>query len=100
MSPAEIARQMTLDKAQVSRALRNLIERKLVASSPHPTDSRRQIIRLTKRGLDASRLVLQAGADRQRRLHKGFSKTEIAELRGYLDRLRANADDMLEPEDT
>ena len=98
LSASDIARHMSLDKAQVSRALSALIERGLASRTPHPRDSRQQLVELTEEGAQTSRWVLQAGAAGQRRLHAGFTVDEIEMLSGHLDRLLDNAEKLAESE--
>src|SRR5947209_8620920 len=58
---AGLAELLGMDKAQLSRALSNLVRRKLVARSANPGDSREVLVALTKAGLDAHEVMVRAG---------------------------------------
>lgn len=92
VSPTELARFTMLDKALVSRAIRNLVTGKLVERRPSLTDRRAAQLHPTAKGLRAvARMAPQALA-RQRRLRAVLSEAENRALDDMLDRLRAAVD--------
>lgn len=50
LSPGDVARELNLPPANVSRAVRRLEERELIERSVDPTDQRRAVLRLTPEG--------------------------------------------------
>jgi DNA-binding MarR family transcriptional regulator len=85
--PADIRRMGTQNKAQISRALKCLLDRGLVAKQPRPGDSRTFGVSLT----DAGWAIYEAMVPRLRARHDellgGLSAAEAKELRRLLDRL-------------
>src|SRR5512138_2564554 len=53
MSVARLAEAVGLDKGQISRALADLVSRKLVVKAVNPRDNREVLVSLTKAGLAA-----------------------------------------------
>lgn len=88
-SPTGLARFTLLDKALVSRAVRDLVSNKLVERRPSLTDRRAAELQPTAKGRRAvARMAPQARA-RQRRLRAVLSEAENRALDDMLDRLRA-----------
>ncbi|MDP6172909.1 MAG: MarR family transcriptional regulator [Rhodospirillales bacterium] len=96
MSASEVSENMSIDKAQVSRALTSLMERGYVVRVPDPGDNRRKMLRLTNDGVDIYQRILEISETRQNRLLSSFSESEQAQLMGFLDRLRDNAEHLSE----
>lgn len=80
-----------LDKAAVSRSLRQLDLRKLVAIGRSPGDPRGRALRLTGAGEALHDRVARVALAREAALLAGFDPIEQAQLRGFLARLKANA---------
>ena len=80
-----------LDKAAVSRSLRQLDLRKLVAISRRAGDPRGRALRLTAAGDALHDRIIRMALARETVLLAGFSAEEQAQLRGFLARLRTNA---------
>jgi DNA-binding MarR family transcriptional regulator len=80
-----------LDKAAVSRSLRQLDLRKLVAISRRPGDPRGRALRLTAAGDTLHDRMIRVALARETMLLAGFSAEEQAQLRDFLSRLRTNA---------
>jgi DNA-binding MarR family transcriptional regulator len=87
-----------MDKAQLSRALSNLVTRKLVARSANPEDSREVLVALTEAGLQAHDVMVQAGLERNAYLIASLSAKEISELDRALEQLTRRAVEMLRAE--
>lgn len=98
MSASEVAENMSIDKAQVSRAVTSLMGRGYVVRVPDPADNRRKMLRLTKAGTVVYVRILEISETRQRRLLSCFSESEKAQLLEYLERLRNSAEDLLNME--
>jgi DNA-binding MarR family transcriptional regulator len=98
MSVARLAEAVGLDKGQISRALADLVSRKLVAKAVNPRDNREVMVSLTKAGLAAHDAIVAGGQERNRRLLVGLSEAEVAMLLGHIDRLTEKAARMLADE--
>ncbi|WP_157217195.1 MarR family winged helix-turn-helix transcriptional regulator [Flavisphingomonas formosensis] len=80
-----------LDKAAVSRSLRQLELRKLVAVGRGAGDPRGRALRLTAAGDTLHDRLVRVALARETMLLAGFSAEEQAQLRSFLSRLRTNA---------
>ena len=98
MSVARLAETVGLDKGQISRALAELVSRKLVAKAVNVRDNREVLVSLTKAGLAAHDAIVAGALERNRRLLADLSETELAMLRGRIDRLTETAAGMLADE--
>ncbi len=98
MSVARLAETVGLDKGQISRALADLVSRKLVAKAVNPKDNREVLVSLTKAGLAAHDAIVAGGRERNRRLLADLSDAEVAMLLGHLDQLTEKAARMLADE--
>ncbi|PIT04555.1 transcriptional regulator [Bradyrhizobium nitroreducens] len=98
MSVARLAEAVGQDKGQISRALANLVSRKLIAKSANPKDSREVLVSLTAAGLAAHDAIVDGAQERNRRLLEDLSEAEFHTLLGQVDRLTAIAAEMLESE--
>jgi DNA-binding MarR family transcriptional regulator len=85
--PADIRRMGTQNKAQISRALKCLLDRGLVAKQPRPGDSRTFGVSLTEAGWAIYEAMVPRMRARQDELLGGLSAAEAKELRRLLDRL-------------
>ena len=98
MSVARLAEAVGQDKGQISRALAELVSRKLIAKSANPKDSREVLVSLTPAGLAAHDAIVEGAQDRNRQLLEQLSKDEFETLLAQIDRLTATAEKMLEAE--
>jgi DNA-binding MarR family transcriptional regulator len=95
---AGLAELLGMDKAQLSRALSNLVRRKLVARSANPGDSREVLVALTKAGLEAHEVMVRAGFERNAYLLAHLPSEQIADLDRILEELTRRAIEMLRDE--
>ena len=98
MSVARLAEAVGQDKGQISRALAELVSRKLIAKSANPRDSREVLVSLTPAGLAAHDAIVAGAQERNRRLLEHLSKDEFDTLLAQIERLTATAEEMLEAE--
>ncbi|WP_027575320.1 MarR family winged helix-turn-helix transcriptional regulator [Bradyrhizobium sp. WSM1743] len=98
MSVARLAEAVGQDKGQISRALANLLSRKLIAKTANPKDSREVLISLTATGLAAHDAIVDGAQARNRRLLEHLSEAELDALLRQVDQLTAIAAEMLESE--
>src|SRR5436190_16330346 len=98
MSAVRLAEAVGLDKGQISRALAELVSRKLVAKAVNPRDNREVLVSLTKAGLAAHDAIVAGGQERNRRLLAELSEAEVAMLLDHIDRLTEKAARMLADE--
>lgn len=88
----ELARRTRVDKGWISRSLLGLQKRGLVARTPHPTDSRASLVRLTEEGETLVRSFAPVAAARNRRLLAGLDEQEVQQI---FDALTLRAEDIL-----
>ncbi|WP_166296043.1 MarR family transcriptional regulator [Bradyrhizobium sp. 26S5] len=98
MSVVRLAEAVGMDKGQISRALAELVARKLVAKSANPRDNRETLVSLTKTGLAAHDAIVAGAQERNRRLLEQLTPQELALLLGHVDRLTEIAAEMLAAE--
>jgi DNA-binding MarR family transcriptional regulator len=98
MSVVRLAEAVGLDKGQISRALAELVSRKLVAKAANPLDNREVLVSLTRTGLAAHDAIVAGARERNQRLLEQLSETEVALLLGHIDRLTDKAAQMLDAE--
>jgi DNA-binding MarR family transcriptional regulator len=95
ISVARLAEAVGQDKGQISRALADLVSRKLVAKAVNPRDNRETLVCLTKTGLAAHDVIVAGALERNQRLLEQVDPQEIADLLDHIDRLTRKAEDML-----
>jgi DNA-binding MarR family transcriptional regulator len=98
MSVVRLAEAVGMDKGQISRALAELVTRKLVAKEVNPRDNRETLVCLTKAGLAAHDTIVAGAQERNRRLLEQLSKDEFMVLLDQIDRLTDTAAQMLADE--
>jgi DNA-binding MarR family transcriptional regulator len=95
MSVISLAEAVGMDKGQISRALAELVSRKLVAKAVNPQDNREVLVCLTRTGLAAHDTIVAGAQERNRRLLEQLSAGELAALLAQIDRLTETAVEML-----
>jgi len=98
MSVVRLAEAVGMDKGQISRALAELVSRKLVAKAVNPRDNRETLVSLTRAGLVAHDAIVAGALERNQRLLEQLSREEVALLLGQIDRLTDTAAKMLAAE--
>jgi DNA-binding MarR family transcriptional regulator len=98
MSVIRLAESVGMDKGQISRALAELVSRRLVAKEINPRDNRETLVCLTKAGLAAHDTIVAGAQDRNRWLLEQLGKEELAALIDQIDRLTETAAAMLADE--
>ena len=91
LAPVVISEETGLDKAAVSRSLRDLRAADLVQATG-PPNGRRSVFALTDAGLVIHDQLVEAAKARERRLLEGFSAEERAQLQAFLDRMLKTID--------
>jgi DNA-binding MarR family transcriptional regulator len=89
---SDFTRSMGLDKGLVSRNVRLLVEKGLVASARDTADLRVQRLRLTRSGQALFEQTLPKMRERQRYLRAALDPSELAVLYGALVKLEAAAE--------
>jgi len=95
MSVISLADAVGMDKGQISRALAELVSRKLVARAVNPRDNREVLVSLTRAGLVAHDAIVAGAQERNRRLLEQLSAGDLAVLLAQIDRLTETAVAML-----
>src|SRR5437762_11462622 len=98
MSVIRLAEAVGMDKGQISRALAELVSRKLVAKAVNPRDNREVLVCLTRTGLAAHDTIVAGAQERNRRLLEQLSTGELAVLLAQINHLTETAVEMLAAE--
>ena len=93
LAPVDVSEATGLDKAAVSRSLRDLRSAGLVEANGRPT-GRRSVFALTEAGIVIHDQLVEAAKARERRLLRGFSAEEHAQLQAFLDRMLRTLDEI------
>jgi len=92
ISVNEVSRRTHIDKAWISRSLRGLLRRKLVAKTRHPTDSRASLLSLTSAGEALLREIAPVAMAYQKELLRGLPGRDVERV---LEILSERAEEML-----
>jgi DNA-binding MarR family transcriptional regulator len=95
MSVISLAAAVGMDKGQISRAMAELVSRKLVVKAINPRDNREVLVCLTRTGLAAHDAIVAGAQERNRRLLEQLSAGELEVLLAQIDRLTETAVEML-----
>jgi len=98
MSVVRLAEAVGMDKGQISRALAELVARKLVAKAANPRDNRETLVSLTKAGLAVHDAIVAGAQERNRHLMEQLGPQDLELLLGHIDRLTLTAAEMLAAE--
>lgn len=90
-SPHGLARVLDCDAGALTRTVDRLEAKGLIERERSESDRRVVHLRLTEAGRAAAEIVPHVLAEAQNDLFAGFSRDEWAQLRGYIERLIANA---------
>lgn len=88
----EVARRMSIDEAQVSRAIKSLAERKYISRRTAPDDKRNKVLTLSRSGERACGRALDIFRQRQERLLDGITEKDVVTLTRLLNRMRENSE--------
>lgn len=98
MSVVRLAEAVGMDKGQISRALAELVSRRLVAKEANPRDNRETLVCLTKAGLAAHDTIVAGAQERNRRLLEQLGDDEVKALFDQVDRFTGIAAQLLADE--
>lgn len=95
LTASEIVDATVMDKSNVSRAIKRLMDRGFIRRRPDSQDRRRQVVELTDAGQDIYERIAATSQDRQNRLIEVLSDAERAEFLRLLEKLEARAEELL-----
>ncbi len=98
LSAGEIVERSSMDKVNVSRAIKALRERELLKRDIDGDDRRRAVVRLTDRGRDVFRDLVPLVTEVEDGLLAGLTQDERATLFGLMEKVRSNAEALPEPD--
>ena len=96
LASSALAERAGLDRAQTSRAVSALVQKGLVVRTPRPGNRREVLLHLTERGRALYAALLSRVAAINQELLSVLSETEGATLDALVQRLRAQAERMVE----
>ena len=91
----EVAGHMAIDEAQVSRAIKSLIEQKYVHRKSSKEDNRRKLLNLSNDGKELYLRASRIAQDRQDKILSRLSEEDIETFTRILDVVSENAQDLL-----
>ena len=94
LSPKDISEQTSMDKARVSRAVRELSEAKLVSKHDHQADGRAYILELTAAGRKVYAKIAPKALKWEQELVSCLTNSEHAELMRILGTLEVQLNQM------
>ena len=94
LTAQDLTTSTAMDKVNVSRAVRALIERGLVERKKHQSDGRSALLELTPAGRSVYTEIAPIALRHEADLLNGFSEAEIEQLKELLMRLENRADDL------
>ncbi|MEN7538279.1 MarR family winged helix-turn-helix transcriptional regulator [Aurantiacibacter flavus] len=95
-SSARISKAALVDRAEISRAVRSLAEKGLIARQSNPADQRVALLELTEKGRELFETTQRERISFFADLTDQFSPDELQQLDDYLFRIAKVADQMLE----
>ena len=96
MASSALAERAALDRAQTSRAVSALVQKGLVVRTPRPGNRREVLLHLTERGRALYAALLPRVAAINQELLSVLSASEVATLELLVQRLRVQAERMVE----
>jgi MarR family transcriptional regulator, organic hydroperoxide resistance regulator len=93
LTQIELAQKSGVAGPAMVLAVRSLLAMGLVARSRHPSDNRKYVISLTKKGRGLERAALQAAIDANRAALNGVPAADVAICMKVLDRALVNLQD-------
>jgi len=94
LSASEIVEKSSMDKVNVSRAIKGLQKAGFLKRDIDGDDKRRAVLRLTEEGRKTFFTLIPMIKDLEKKLLNGLSKTEIQTLLSLMEKVRANAEDV------
>ncbi|UOA26599.1 MarR family transcriptional regulator [Pseudosulfitobacter sp. DSM 107133] len=88
---SQIVKESRLDKAQISRAIKGLVDKGLIASVQDERDQRRQLLSATAEGRALKEKILPIMMRRQEAMTEGLTQAEIDTFIKVLDQLDETA---------
>ena len=92
LSLGRLAERLRIDQPTASRVVASLTKRRLVRMTEDPGDRRRLLIATTPEGAQLAARVRPVARELREALVAGFSPTELAALRGALQKIVGNLD--------
>ncbi|MCG8484575.1 MAG: MarR family transcriptional regulator [Clostridia bacterium] len=89
----ELAKRMNVGKGSVSKAVKYLLQSDLINRKQDEADSRVKNVYLTKKGKKIADRFKVVFIELNSKLVKGFSKSEVSELRNMLEKIYKNTTD-------
>lgn len=86
-SMSQLARELQIDKGQLSRRIKSMVENGVVISEPDETDTRQQNLRLSAHGLAVNTEIFPTMQKRQALLMDGISDEDIATFLDVLEKI-------------
>ncbi|MEH6476148.1 MAG: MarR family transcriptional regulator [Sneathiella sp.] len=96
LTAREVGDLASLDKVNISRAIEKLEKRGRLERKVTAHDRRAFALQLTDAGEEILRAIGPLALEFETRLLDGFSKSEVATIRSFLDRLDTRADELVD----
>jgi len=93
LTQRELTRLTLMDKVAVNRACKVLEDRELAERTPNTQDGRSHLLELTEIGVKMHDEIMPLAVAMEERIFASFSKSEVAQFREMLERVRAGLAD-------
>jgi len=94
IAPVRICEATGLDKAAVSRSLKDLADSGIIEARASEPNQRRVPVALTDKGLAVHDEMVEVALSRESRLLKGFTPDERRKLRDFIARMTATVEEL------
>ena len=90
----DLEKEFGITRSTASKVITLMVQKGLVEHQPVPHDARLKKLVLTEKSQELSELIKKDHKQIEAKLTKGFSDKELEVLKGYLERIRTNLEDV------
>lgn len=90
----DLEKEFGITRSTASKVINLMVQKGLVEHQPVPHDARLKKLVLTEKSRELSELIKKDHKQIEAKLTKGFSDKELEVLKGYLERIRTNLEDV------
>ena len=90
----DLEKEFGITRSTASKVINLMVQKGLVEHQPVPHDARLKKLVLTEKSQELSELIKKDHKQIEAKLTKGFSDKELEVLKGYLERIRTNLEDV------
>jgi DNA-binding MarR family transcriptional regulator len=88
-SMSQLAREIQMDKGQLSRKIKTLVARRIVISEPDKADARQQLLHLSAHGIELNIALMPMMRKRQELLVENINESDLGVFYTVLEKIEA-----------